>query len=67
MTLDERYNEVLKSHATFLNALGVASAGGGGFAAIANNDSISGLLFLSFSLCLHIAATELLERMRVST
>ena len=31
MTLDERHNEVIKSHAAFLNAVGVAAAGGAGF------------------------------------
>ncbi len=66
MTLDERYNDVLKSHASFLNAVGVASAGGGGFAAIANDDGIAAFLFLMFSLSLHIAATEVLDRMRVN-
>jgi hypothetical protein len=63
MTLDERYNEVLKFHAS-LNAVGVASAGGGGFAAIANSDAGAAFLFLMLSLSLHIAATEILDRMR---
>jgi hypothetical protein len=66
MTLDERYNEVLKSHASFLNAVGVASAGGGGFAAIASDNLMAAFLFIMLSLSLHIAATEVLERMRVN-
>jgi|CXWL01.1.fsa_nt_gi hypothetical protein len=66
MTRDERYNEVLKSHAGFLNVVGVASAGGGGFAAIADDNWGAAFIFLMLALSLHIAATEVLDRLRIS-
>ena len=65
MTFNERHNEVLRAHAGFLNALGVAAAGGGGFVAIANDDGVAALLFLMFSVFLHIVATEVLDRLRI--
>jgi hypothetical protein len=65
VTFNERHNDVMKFHAAFLNAVGVAAAGGGGFVAITNSNWGAAFLFLMLSLSLHIAATEVLERMRV--
>lgn len=66
MTLDERRNEVLRSHAAFLNALGVAAAGGGGFVAIANANWNAAVLFVTRSAFLHLGAAEILSRLRVT-
>lgn len=65
MTYSERHNEILKSHAGFLNSVGVAAAGGGGFVAVVNGNSLTALLFLLLSVTLHIVATEILDRLRV--
>lgn len=65
MTFNERHNEVMRSHAAFFNAVGVAAAGGGGFVAVASNNWIAAFLFLMLSVFLHIAATEILDRMRI--
>jgi hypothetical protein len=66
MTLNERHNEVLKSHAAFMNAIGVAAAGGGGFTAITSNDWRVAGVFLFLSVLMHLIATQILERLRVS-
>ena len=67
MTHNERHNETLKSHASFLNSVGVAAAGGGGFVAIVNGNSLTALLFLLLSVTLHIVATEILDRLRIES
>jgi hypothetical protein len=65
MTFNERHNEVMKAHAGFLNAVGVAAAGGGGFVAITNDDGLTALLFLMSAVFFHMVATEILDRLRI--
>lgn len=66
MTFDERHNEVMKSHAAFLNALAVAAAGGAGFAAISNGNWTAAIIFMLFSIVLHPGAAELLQNLRIA-
>jgi len=66
MTLDERHNEVVKAHATFLKALAIASAGGAGFTAINDGNWNAAIVFMTLSMLLHWGAVELLERLRIN-
>jgi hypothetical protein len=66
MTFDERHNEVMKSHAVFLNALAVAAAGGAGFAAISNGSWIAAVIFMLFSIVLHLSAADFLQNLRIT-
>ena len=67
MTLDERRNEVLKLHANFLNALGVAAASGGGLVAISNAAWTAAILFMLFAGFLHLSAAQILDGLRVTS
>ncbi|MBL8548587.1 MAG: hypothetical protein JNJ73_01275 [Hyphomonadaceae bacterium] len=66
MTLDERHNEVIKSHAAFLNAVGVAAAGGAGFAAIGSSNWALASAFIGVAVLFHIIAADLLAGMKVT-
>ena len=65
MTLDDRRNEVLKSHAAFLNALAIGAVVGGALAAGDNRNWLGVLMFAGSGLVLHLIAAEVLGRLRI--
>ncbi len=65
MTRDERYNEIQKARATFLNALAVGAIIAGGLTALNDGRVAIALLFLLAGLTLHRLAVWVLQTMRI--
>ena len=65
MTINERYNEIQKARATFLNALSVGAIIAGGLSALNEGRVLIALLFLASGLILHRVAVWMLQNMRI--
>ena len=67
MNLDERYNEVRRLHAGFVNALAIGAVAGGGFTALSEEKWSLAFIYVAIGLILHFAAADILERLRVTS
>ena len=66
MTINERYNEIQKARATFLNALAIGAIIAGGLNAVSDGHWAAAVAFTIIGLGLHRGAIWFLQNMRTN-
>ncbi|NBC19785.1 MAG: hypothetical protein GVY06_01855 [Alphaproteobacteria bacterium] len=65
MTLEERYNQVKKARATFMNALAIGAIIASGLSALNDGRFLAAVVFVIAGIILHLFAQRVLEQLRV--